>query len=151
MTCFSVGWTVGVEFWILPNLNDEYCSFVDSFKPVYSFERRKDGWIVLVSRSFVLLLVYACVEEVSKTHSIGDIRDFVEGSYMDIVKWGEDRVMMLEGGGAKMALPSVEELEKEMEAEEKKEASARSGEQEEQAGEASLLDQEDGAAVDEEM
>ena len=25
MLCFAVGWLVGVEFWILPNFNDEYC------------------------------------------------------------------------------------------------------------------------------
>lgn len=36
-------WILGYEFWFLPNLFDESLSFVDSFKPVYSFERCKSG------------------------------------------------------------------------------------------------------------
>lgn len=36
-------WILGYEFWFLPNLFDESLSFVDSFKPVYSFEKCKSG------------------------------------------------------------------------------------------------------------
>ncbi|CAD7966679.1 unnamed protein product [Amoebophrya sp. A120] len=112
-TCFALGWIVGVDFWILPNFNDEYCSFVDSFKPIYSFERRKDTITLLISRAVVLFITVACVEELSKTHSISDVTDFVKGSYQDIIEWGENKALMLEGGGERMKLPSVDELLKE--------------------------------------
>lgn len=36
-------WIIGFEFWFLPNLFDETLNFVDSFKPVYSFEPTKPG------------------------------------------------------------------------------------------------------------
>ncbi|EEC47295.1 predicted protein [Phaeodactylum tricornutum CCAP 1055/1] len=36
-------WIIGFEFWFLPNLFDETLSFVDSFKPVYSFDPAKPG------------------------------------------------------------------------------------------------------------
>jgi translocation protein SEC62 len=36
-------WIVGFDCWFLPNLFDESLGFVDSFKPVYSFEKTKDG------------------------------------------------------------------------------------------------------------
>jgi len=36
-------WILGYEFWFLPNLFDETLSFVDSFKPVYSFQATKPG------------------------------------------------------------------------------------------------------------
>lgn len=36
-------WMVGYEFWFLPNLFDESLGFVDSFKPVYSFQPTKPG------------------------------------------------------------------------------------------------------------
>ena len=36
-------WILGFDFWFLPNLFDESLGFVDSFKPVYSFEKSKDG------------------------------------------------------------------------------------------------------------
>ena len=36
-------WMIGYEFWILPNLFDESLGFVESFIPVYSFEKTKPG------------------------------------------------------------------------------------------------------------
>merc|ERR1712232_352521 len=39
-------WILGYEFWFLPNLFDETLSFVDSFKPVYSFEKCKEGQLI---------------------------------------------------------------------------------------------------------
>lgn len=36
-------WMIGYECWFLPNLFDETLNFVDSFKPVYSFEPTKPG------------------------------------------------------------------------------------------------------------
>ena len=29
-------------FWVFPNLNDEKCGFLDSFKPFYSLESKQD-------------------------------------------------------------------------------------------------------------
>lgn len=40
---FLFVWIVGFDCWFLPNLFDETLSFVDSFKPVYSFEPTKPG------------------------------------------------------------------------------------------------------------
>lgn len=40
---FLFVWIAGFEFWFLPNLFDESLSFVDSFKPVYSFEATPPG------------------------------------------------------------------------------------------------------------
>jgi translocation protein SEC62 len=36
-------WMIGYECWFLPNLFDETLNFVDSFKPIYSFEPTKPG------------------------------------------------------------------------------------------------------------
>lgn len=41
--CFLFIWIVGYEFWFLPNLFDETLGFVESFKPIYSFEPTKPG------------------------------------------------------------------------------------------------------------
>ena len=40
---FLFVWILGYDFWFLPNLFDETLSFVDSFKPVYSFEKTRNG------------------------------------------------------------------------------------------------------------
>ena len=73
--------------------------------------------MMLASRALIIAIGYAGLEELSKTHSLSDIEDFVKGSYADIIEWGENRVMMLEGPGQRMALPSLQELEAEEAAE----------------------------------
>jgi len=40
---FLCVWLIGYEFWFLPNLFDESLGFVDSFKPVFSWEPTKPG------------------------------------------------------------------------------------------------------------
>jgi len=39
-------WILGYDFWFLPNLFDESLGFVESFKPVISFEKTKDGQLM---------------------------------------------------------------------------------------------------------
>eukprot|EP00558_Chaetoceros_sp_UNC1202_P011411 CAMPEP_0197235054 /NCGR_PEP_ID=MMETSP1429-20130617/2588_1 /TAXON_ID=49237 /ORGANISM="Chaetoceros sp., Strain UNC1202" /LENGTH=320 /DNA_ID=CAMNT_0042693565 /DNA_START=74 /DNA_END=1036 /DNA_ORIENTATION=- len=39
-------WILGFDFWFLPNLFDEQLGFVDSFKPVYSFQKTKEGQLM---------------------------------------------------------------------------------------------------------
>jgi len=36
-------WVMGYEFWILPRLFDESITFVESFKPLYTFEQCEAG------------------------------------------------------------------------------------------------------------
>ncbi|RYH16349.1 hypothetical protein EON65_30245, partial [archaeon] len=40
---FVILWLLGYEFWIFPRLFDESLSFQDSFKPIYSFEKGSTG------------------------------------------------------------------------------------------------------------
>lgn len=43
---FMFVWILGFDFWFLPNLFDESLGVADSFKPLYSFERTKDGQLM---------------------------------------------------------------------------------------------------------
>jgi len=43
---FFFVWIIGYEFWFLPNLFDESLGFVESFKPVVSFEPAKPGQLL---------------------------------------------------------------------------------------------------------
>jgi translocation protein SEC62 len=40
---FLMIWLCGYECWIFPNLFDESLNFIDSFKPIYSFEKTAKG------------------------------------------------------------------------------------------------------------
>lgn len=110
MLIFTAFWVVGFDFWIFPNLNDEYCGFLDSFQPLYSWEKRKDDALMLLVRFGSLAIVAVALEQISQTHSLADVQDFFTSSYTDVLDWGVEKLTALPGG-ERQALPSVEELQ----------------------------------------
>lgn len=88
-------WTVGIDFWWFPNILDEYAGIVDSFRPFYSVERRRDGYgmtgIRLVSMGVIALATY----EFAQHNSWEDIRNFAQNSINDILDWGTDKLTAL--------------------------------------------------------
>lgn len=42
---FLFVWIIGYDFWLFPNIADETLGVVDSFKPLYSIEKSKEGQI----------------------------------------------------------------------------------------------------------
>jgi translocation protein SEC62 len=56
---FLVSWILGREFWIFPRLFDESLSFVESFKPIYTFEVAAPGQ-GYYRMGLMAILVYFC-------------------------------------------------------------------------------------------
>jgi len=113
MVVFTMFWIIGFDFWIFPNINDEYCGFLDSFQPFYSWEKRKDDAMMLLVRFGSLAIVAVAVQSIAETHSLADVQDFVTSSYIDVLDWGVEKLTALPGSD-KAALPSLNELEKEL-------------------------------------
>eukprot|EP00401_Gymnodinium_catenatum_P066741 CAMPEP_0117529486 /NCGR_PEP_ID=MMETSP0784-20121206/37856_1 /TAXON_ID=39447 /ORGANISM="" /LENGTH=360 /DNA_ID=CAMNT_0005325807 /DNA_START=118 /DNA_END=1200 /DNA_ORIENTATION=- len=112
MVIFTAFWIVGFDFWIFPNLNDEYCGFLDSFQPFYSWEKRKDDPLMLFVRFGSLAITAVAIQQIAETHSLADVQDFITSSYIDVLDWGVDKLQALPGS-ERAALPSVEQLMKE--------------------------------------
>jgi translocation protein SEC62 len=110
MVVYTMFWVVGFDFWIFPNLNDEYCGFLDSFKPMYSWEKRKDDALMLLVRFGSLGIVAVAIEQISQTCSIHDVGELVMASYADVIDWGVDKIMALPGS-EREALPSLESIQ----------------------------------------
>lgn len=108
---FVIVWCFGGDFWLFPNMNDEYLGLVDSFKPLYSFEWRKDEKLMLLSRFISILMIAGAMYQLSLTHSLQDVQEFLYLGYTDVVEWGVDR--LTKGPEAGRALPSVEQILKE--------------------------------------
>ena len=62
---FVIVWCFGADFWIFPNMNDEYLGIVDSFKPAYSFEWRKDEKLMLTMRFVSIIMIAAARSELA--------------------------------------------------------------------------------------
>jgi len=118
LVVYVLFWIVGFDFWVFPNINDEYCGFLDSFQPFYSWEKRKDDWLTLLVRFGSLAIVAAAAEQISQTMSLNDVQDFIQSSYTDVLDWGVEKLMALPGSD-RQALPSLESLEKSLGEDEK--------------------------------
>merc|ERR1719343_959536 len=112
MIIYTLFWIVGFDFWIFPNLNDEYCGFLDSFQPFYSFEKRKDEALMLFVRFGSLAITAVAVQQIAETTSLDDVQDFLKYSAIDLVDWGIDKITALPGS-ERAALPSVQDLQAE--------------------------------------
>jgi len=110
MVIYTTFWVVGFDFWIFPNLNDEYCGFLDSFKPVYSWEKRKDDALMLLVRFCSLGIVAVAIEQISQTCSISDVGELIVTSYADVLDWGMDKILALPGS-ERAALPSLQDIQ----------------------------------------
>jgi len=109
MVIYTAFWVVGFDFWIFPNINDEYCGFLDSFKPFHSWEKRKDDALMLLVRFGSLGIIAVAVEQISQTCSLSDVGELVITSYADVLDWGMDKILALPGS-EREALPSLEEI-----------------------------------------
>jgi len=110
MVIYTMFWIVGFDFWIFPNINDETCGFLETFKPFYSWDKRADDAFMLFSRFGSLAITAVAIHQISETHSLEDVSDFFVGGYMDVLDWGIDKLAL--PPTTRELLPSVEELSK---------------------------------------
>jgi len=114
MVVYTMFWIIGFDFWIFPNINDEYCGFLDSFQPLYSWEKRKDDALMLLVRFGSMAIAAVAIQQIAETHSLADVQDFVTSSYIDVLDWGVEKLIALPGSD-KQALPSLEQLQNQTE------------------------------------
>jgi translocation protein SEC62 len=112
MIIYTMFWIVGFDFWIFPNINDEYCGFLDSFQPFYSWEKRKDDPLMLFVRFGSLAITAVAVQQIAETHSLADVQDLITTSYADVLDWGVEKLTALPGS-EKAMLPNLKDLEAE--------------------------------------
>lgn len=81
---FLFVWIFGYEFWVLPNLFDEERTVVDSFKPLYSFEKTGPGqlwWRVAVALGFAGFVYWAYTQPTEFDAFMMSNRQFVDDLY----------------------------------------------------------------------
>ena len=104
---FVLVWCFGADFWIFPNMNDEYLGIVESFQPAYSFEWRNDTKLMVGIRLTSMVMIGVSMYQLSLNYTIQDVGDFVTGAYLDAVEWTVDKVTKTDKA---RALPSVEQI-----------------------------------------
>lgn len=120
---FLVSWLVGYEFWVFPRLFDESLSVQDSFKPVYSFEKAANGQGYYRLGLFVILIAFGYWAYTQPTEFDGFVtaqKEFIDDLYSGklIADVAFDPRQHMEAQHKKV--PSLEDLLKELEADEAK-------------------------------
>jgi len=79
---------LGFNAYIFPNLFEEV-SFIESFKPFFSFDKCEDGTIGYVARAFgLVLLAYLMFRLSQEPEIIQEYQNIATQSYDDIISWG---------------------------------------------------------------
>ncbi|EJK69567.1 hypothetical protein THAOC_09161 [Thalassiosira oceanica] len=141
---FLFVWVMGYEFWFLPNLFDESLGFVESFIPVYSCEKTKDGQLMYRVGVFVAFssFCYWAVTQPSEFDGFvkgqGDfIKDLYAGTLLsDMSQKDKENI-------DKPKMPSLEDLLKKLDSEDDAEEQELSEEEAAEALLESLVDEED--------
>jgi translocation protein SEC62 len=120
---FLLLWIVGYDFWIFPRLFDESLSFQDSFKPMYSFEKGSSGQGYYRVGMFTVLgaFLYWALSQPTEFDSILKAqKDFIDDLYSGklLADVAFDPREHLSNQGKKN-VPSLEDLLKELEKDEK--------------------------------
>ncbi len=81
---FLLMWILGYEFWIFPRLFDETLGFVDSFKPIYVFEKGSPGqgyYRVGLLLALVAFIVWAARQPTEFDGFLQAQKEFVDDLY----------------------------------------------------------------------
>ena len=119
---FLLGWIVGYEFWIFPNLFDESLTFVDSFKPVYSLEKTAEGqgyYRIGMVIALIGFVAWAMTQPTEFDTFIQGQRHFLDDLYSGnlLADVAADHMEKLDG--VKRKVPTFEDLLREVEEEER--------------------------------
>lgn len=119
---FLVLWLFGFEFWIFPRLFDESLSFQDSFKPIYSFDNGTPGqgyYRIGVLLTLIGFVYWACTQPTEFDGFIQAQKDFIDDLYSGnlLADVAADPATHMER--MQKRVPSLEDLLKELEADDK--------------------------------
>jgi translocation protein SEC62 len=126
---FVVMWLLGYEFWVFPRLFDESLSFQDSFVPIYTFDNGTpgQGYFRLGAVAMLIGFVYwACTQPTEFDGYIKAQKVFIEDLYSGnlLADVAHDATAHLDRN---KRVPSLEDLLKAMEADEKEKIGGSDG------------------------
>ena len=127
---FMIMWLLGYEFWVFPRLFDESLSFQDSFVPIYTFENGTPGQGYFRLGAVAALIGFVYWASTQPTEFDGMIqaqKDFIGDLYSGklLADVAHDSTAHLDRS---KRVPSLEDLLKAMEADEKEKIGGTDGE-----------------------
>ena len=92
----AIVWTLffilGLDFWIFPNLLEDTYYVLDTFKPFYSFDVRKDGFRMILVRLVTLgSVVLGGYQFMQDPENLADLKEGTQGLIDDGFEWGNEK------------------------------------------------------------
>lgn len=95
LTVWFVLFLIGIDFWVFPNFFNDDIEFLQSFVPLYSFEKRDDDFMMVILRILsaigLVFLLYMLAQEPA---NIDEITNFTNENLQDLFNWGNDRFVL---------------------------------------------------------
>lgn len=127
---FLFMWILGYEFWVFPRLFDESLSFIDSFKPVYTFEKGSPGqgyYRIGLIVALVAFVYWALTQPTEFDEFVKAQREFIDDIYSGNLLADVAAVQTQTVDRAKSRIPDLEQLLRDMAADEIEMAKEASG------------------------
>ena len=127
---FLVMWILGYEFWVFPRLFDESLSFIDSFKPVYTFEKGSPGqgyYRVGLIVAIIAFIYWALTQPTEFDEFVKAQKEFIDDIYSGNLLADVAAVHTQTVDRAKSRIPDLEQLLRDMAADEIEMAKEASG------------------------
>ena len=92
----AIVWTLffilGLDFWIFPNLMEDTYYILDTFKPLYSFEIRKDDMRMFLLRMITLgCCVFCAYTMIDDPEQFEILKSGTVGLHDDLFDWGNEK------------------------------------------------------------
>lgn len=87
---------LGVDFWLFPNYFIDSNDFFDSFRPVWSFDRREDMFSIqmaIVRIASGCAIVYCGLEFVKDPENVSSFVDGGNEIYNEVFEWGQNKFL----------------------------------------------------------
>jgi translocation protein SEC62 len=84
----------GIDFWLFPELYDDKKGVLDSFKPLYTYNKREETLItILVRLAIAIVFLYCAVTVYLNPDMIDDLYNHVFEAATDFFDWGKNHVI----------------------------------------------------------
>jgi hypothetical protein len=91
---FTFFYIFGISFWIFPNFFDDTKGVIDSFLPLYSYEKRQDSILsILIRMAIAVFVAYIALYVYTNPESINDFANHLVEVYNDMFEFGKDKIV----------------------------------------------------------
>jgi translocation protein SEC62 len=109
---YALFFIIGYDAWLFPDLNDPKLGVLDSFKRVFTIEKRNEQWYTILIRVIISIIIgYIAFCFYRRPGLYKDIKKIVYEALKDIYFYGEDKLVKGNTTSIRVKYRTIEEID----------------------------------------